>query len=486
MAGSAAWLTLLGTGTSIGLAARWLPLWTRLWKAPGRLAADRARERDGASLPARRPAADRLRMVFIVPAYEETEALPRTVAALAASADASRYRAEIVIVTSTHETRRARAAQPARELVTVAAGAKARAGHGAAGAGAPSGHGARDGATGWEAGDAPVCTRDVAEALSDRHPQVICLEDDTEVPSMAAQFNTGMAYAAAKYAGAEATTYVVCYNADTTAAPDSVEALGDSLVAAELPRAAQLMCVSLRNLDDVRGPAAWYLLGAAYYQTRWALGFEFDMYRRSTRQPWSGRAYYFRGHGITLRLDTATELGGLSTETALEDLLLGFRLSLRDVPVAAVPTLEATETPTTFRTLIVQKRHWFGGMWDALRYRQLMPAEYAARPARFRRLQLRSLYRDVGSWLLGPAVVAFTLFAAGYANQPWLTVLPLLNAVLTMWLVGRAVRSHRLPTAGSRPLALIGLPLGVLGYSLTRNLGPLAYLARRLRENAWR
>ncbi|GAA2832522.1 glycosyltransferase [Crossiella cryophila] len=421
------------------LALRYTLIWARLWAAPQRLAADR--ERDLAA--SERFAGDNPpELVFIVPAYAEADTLPDSVPALCRSIEAGQYPARIIVVTSLAE-------RAAPEQVPVGAG-----GHG---------HGP---------------TARVARRLAAEYPQVTHLEHDGPRPNMAAQFNAGVAAVRAQAGERAGRTYLVCYNADTTAAADTVQALGDTLTATGLPPVAQLMCVSLRNLDRLRGRWAWYLAGAAYYQTRWALGFEFDMYRRNSRR---GGAYYLRGHGLTVRLDLLSRLDGLSSRTALEDLLLGFRLSLRAIPVQVVPVVENTDTPTTVRELLAQKSNWFSGMWDVLRYRRLLGAEAAEFGARFHLLRLVSLYRDVASWLLGPLAGLWLLVCGFFGGWPWLAALPVANAVLSVLLVRRAARAAGLdaavPGVGS-----LALSAGTLAYSLSRNLGPLQHLTRQLRK----
>ena len=447
-------LTAAESAVFAGLAARYFQIWFRMWRSASRLAVDRTSVGTAAQVPSDHDP----QLVFIIPAFQETSSLPETIASLRAAIESSRYRAEIIVATSALESVRTQSALASTSRV----------------------HDPR------ASPESTATTIAVArKALADCAYATI-VDDTSPEPSMARQFNAALAAVAAKSGWDEQTTYVVCYNADTTASPDTVEALGDTILAARFPQAAQLMCVSLRGLRQVRGPWRWYLLGAAYYQTRWALGFEFDMYRRSFRRSALGHCYYCRGHGITLRLDAAKEIGGLSTRTALEDLYLGFQLSLRGWPCYPVPVLEMTESPSTVRELLSQKKHWFSGMWDTLSYRRLMPEEYSTQPRQFRLLQARSMYRDIGSWLLGPWVPLFLIIVSIVTANWWFATLPVVNAAITTWFVRRTAQQISDPVSDFQSIGWASTATGVLIYSMTRNIGPLGYVIGRIRELIWR
>lgn len=428
-------LTVLTVAVLVAVVLRNGAYWWRMWRSPARLSRERREVRELAA------AVDDpdLEIVFVVPAYKELEALPHTFHALRAAIGASRYRAGVVVVTSVHE-------QP-------------------------------DPVSG-------LTTRDVAEQLCAGVDGAECVVDTTATPSMAAAFNTGVRAVAATRAGRAGRTYVVAYNADSTAVPDSVAAIGDTLLARGLPQVAQVNFLSTSSLTRTTGPGRWFAVGAAYYQTRWALGFELDLHRRNSavrrRVPW-GHSYHLKGHGAVLRLDTAVAVDGFSTQTPCEDLELGFRLSLQDVPVHVVPVLEDTEHPTTASAVIAQKRYWFSGMIDVLQFHRLLADERRAAPVRFELVRLGSLYRSAGCFLLGPLPYWYLLGAAVALGRPLLAVPPVANAVLSAWLIRRAARAVGMPVPTLSRLEPVLLPLGVLVWSLARNIGPVQYVGTLLR-----
>ncbi|MEU7581323.1 glycosyltransferase family 2 protein [Streptomyces sp. NPDC041068] len=435
-------LVIVSFSVLAAMAARNGAFWLRMWRQPAVLKRERAEVRAAAAAsdPATRRARDAIQLHYVIPAFQEVESLEKTFLALRQSIEASSYHATITVVTSVHE---------------------------------PHGPGV-------------VSTHTVAQALCDRFADATCLMDRSDVPSMAAAFNTGMRDVARRGSGDAERTYVVVYNGDSTAAPDSVQALGDTLVARSCPAAAQINFLSLRNVDEITGPGRWYTVGAAYYQTRWAFGFEYDLHRRNSaahRQGPLGHSYHLKGHGLALRLDTALDVGGFSTQTPCEDLELGFRLALRRVPVHVVPVLEDTEHPTTAAAVTAQKRYWYSGMVDVLQFHWLLPEYRAAQPLRFELSRLASIYRSAGCFLLGPVPYWFLVAAAVVLGQPALAVLPFLNAALSAYLIRRAAGKLGRPLPPLRPAEYVLLPVGILLWSLTRNIGPVQYLWSMVRSS---
>lgn len=401
----------------------------RMWRLPHLFTSERA------AVAARAKESDRaVDLHFVIPAYQEVDALPATFAALQRSIERSPYRAQITVVTSITD-----------EL---------------------------------KASDQD-CTRTIAERLCADVAGSRVLVDPSPVPSMASAFNYGMRRIAAEVVGSEAQAYVVAYNADSTASPDTVCALGDTIVARDLPEVLQLNYTSLRNADLMRGASGWYALGAAYYQTRWALGFEFDLHRRNSArsrpQP-LGHSYHLKGHGLVLRLDRALTLEGLSTRTPCEDLELGFRLSLLRVPVVPVTIMEDTESPSTAVAVTAQKRYWFSGMADVVNFHRLHPRFRARGVFRYELQRAASLYRSAGCFLLAPAPYWFLALCGILLGQLWLAAIPIVSAGLSVLFIRRALRLLGTGHSRLRFGEIFSLPCAVPVWSMTRNIGPILYL----------
>ena len=128
--------------------------------------------------------------------------------------------------------------------------------------------------------------------------------------NMASQLNFALRELLADKSGREKTTYLLCYNADTSPDPNSFRRLFDLLIAERLPVAAQLMAIPMLNF---RQHSSAYAAGAAIYQSRWALGYEFAMLRQSPASLQS-HYHYCRGHGMIFRLDYLLGSGGIRRE----------------------------------------------------------------------------------------------------------------------------------------------------------------------------
>ncbi|HEY2556105.1 MAG TPA: glycosyltransferase family 2 protein [Diaminobutyricibacter sp.] len=403
--------------------------WLRMLRQPTRITRERAEVQRAASETDPRT----FDLHYVIPAFQERDALPETFRALQRAIEHASYHATITIVTSVHDE--------------------------------PQHAGERR-------------TRQVAEELCAGIEYARVLLDQSAVPSMAAAFNTGTRDIAARTTRSSSSVYVAAYNADSSAAEDSVQTLGDTIIARDFPEVLQINFASMRNTAGMTGLGGWYARGAAYYQSRWAFGFEFDLHRRNSvlvRRGRLGHSYHLKGHGAVLRMDTALAFGGFSTQTPCEDLELGFRLALHGIPVHSVPVLEDTESPSTAAAVTKQKRYWFSGMIDVLHFHRLHPELRRADPVRFELARLASLYRSAACFLLAPVPYWVLFIGAVVLQQPLFAVPPVLNAVLSTWLIRRSMRrlapQVRL-VSGIIAIADVG---AVLIWSMTRNIGPIQY-----------
>ena len=298
--------------------------------------------------------------------------------------------------------------------------------------------------------------------------------------NMASQLNYALRELLPGVRGREQTTYFVSYNADTSPDPDSLRRLYELLIAERLPAAAQLMAIPMLNFRD---HSSAYAAGAAIYQSRWALGYEFAMFRQSTGSLQS-LYHYCRGHGMVFRLDYLLRSGGFDENTALEDIFEGFKLSCEGLRCYPVPVLEWTESPTEFRTVVRQKRFWFSGMLDLWKYPSMLPLALRHRVSRWRLFVLMAIgfYREIFTWLAGASLVAFLFVGGLVSGLVLIAALPVVNAILSTFLV----LANTLPMY--RPKRLLWRDVmayiwGTLIYSMTRNLGPLSAVASRV---TWR
>ncbi|MDQ3944687.1 MAG: hypothetical protein M3357_05965 [Actinomycetota bacterium] len=464
---------------------RYAHVWLEMARLPRRLA-DEQRRFSQAATAAR---GDALDLLVVVPALSEYATLGRTLPTLLEAAGAeTRAQVQVVVVTTERERserRRLRAVLADPTLTGATAGRSAdQLGGNDEELIAALRRATADGAPAEELRslvDAWPYTWELAEEF----PSTTWLHSPRTDGRMASQLNFAVERVGLVVPAGwkTASTYVCVYNADTVPQPDSFTCLVDTLLAHDRPPAAQLMCAPMLNFGDLAsasGVTSAYLAGAAIYQSRWALGREFRMYRVAVRR--RRPSYYCRGHGMTLRLDTLLRHGGFEERTALEDLFCGHLLSLERSHCPAVPVVERTASPATLADLTRQKAYWFSGMLDLVHYGSWV----ADRGLRYRhagqwaRLFAAGLLRDVLPWLLGPPAALGVVVCASRQWRPWL-LLPVLNAVCSTVLVLHALPGEveGWPPSRGRSRAAVRLALGTLAYASTRNAGPLrASIAR--------
>lgn len=187
-------------------------------------------------------------------------------------------------------------------------------------------------------------------------------------------------------------TYLAIYNADSRPHADSLLSVINlcrkfSIQHTSFPPAIQQSAVFLENIGELGSNMAGLLLqAAAVLQTRWVLAHEIPRLHRQNRSAlqfqvgklsplprlFGSEFALCVGHGFFLRYDLAESLDLFSMSTICDDLLWSLRLCIEHLPVLPLPLLESAESPTTLKALLIQKKSWFLGYTEYLRYRQLV------------------------------------------------------------------------------------------------------------------
>lgn len=168
--------------------------------------------------------------------------------------------------------------------------------------------------------------------------------------------------------------------------------------------------------------------GAARLQTLWTLRREIPSFRRyawgtrhRTETPLvdallRGLAQTV-GHGVLIRLDVFHRMGGLPTDTVLEDFPFGYRLTINGISVECLPFTTMAPAPEDVRELLAQGRRWFQNYLDYPR------CAATARAAGHGTATTRAVALGIGcyrgaTWLLrSPSVVVCAALLAG--RWPW-------------------------------------------------------------------
>jgi hypothetical protein len=300
--------------------------------------------------------------------------------------------------------------------------------------------------------------------------------------------------------------YVGVYDADSL--PDlSVFAHLDAEVTdrtrrgAALPEVFQQVSCYCGNLRSLEGPGSLLSLADAMAQTCWALGFEYQLYRRYTAAVTSGRTRplaYCIGHGCFVSREFLDRIGGFPKLSPTDDLALGFFASALGAQVAPVPALDYCDVAPDPILSMRQARFWFAGsvrFWRDLRY-----ARDRFQPAMGRwqwiTLHLAGFVRNIAWAGQGAAWVAAVVLAV--ATGQWILAAALVFAhvayvqvgyIQTVWAL------YRLPGARAAT-GVAGIPrwrwaagcLAASGNFLLRSLGPLlsTLAAGRLAVPTWK
>jgi hypothetical protein len=180
--------------------------------------------------------------------------------------------------------------------------------------------------------------------------------------------------------------YLAVYNADSRPHLDTLTLVATMCHSykrqyGSYPPALQQSATYLENINAMQSRWGWLLQASAFLQTRWVLSHELPrllFQSASALRFQRGRLSFFQrlrgaefalcvGHGFFLRSDLSDLFftGGLS-----DDLLWSFRLCTGHLPILPIPLLESAESPTTLRSLLIQKRNWFLGYLEYFRCRR--------------------------------------------------------------------------------------------------------------------
>lgn len=184
------------------------------------------------------------------------------------------------------------------------------------------------------------------------------------------QLNAALRWWSAGHGGKRgAPVYVGVYDADSKPDPAAFQTMAQ-VIGAEtstgrpLPEIFQQVSCYCRGMGALRGMRAALRLSDAIAQTRWALGFEYDLFRRYTRQAASGRLRplaYCIGHGCFVSLDFLERIDGFPTLSPNDDLALGYQASLLGAQVRPVPALDYCDVAPDSLSSVRQSRFWFHG-----------------------------------------------------------------------------------------------------------------------------
>lgn len=294
--------------------------------------------------------------------------------------------------------------------------------------------------------------------------------------------------------------WLAVYNADSRPHPATFAGFTDLAArrgaAGEAPRLVQQSAVFTANLVELACRRfGVVLIGAALLQSRWTLAREVPRLRQQARQarrhPRTSRVWprlaHCVGHGLFLRADEFTALGGLPTATMNEDLAFGFLACAAGTPIEALPVLERAEAPDTMGGAVRQARQWFWSYPEYPRFARL--ARDTGRGSRWSLsvLAVQGLVRG-GLWLGQSPAVAAALALPALDRRPRAAAATVV--VLALYLGVPLVLLNRHPLTGSQQPSDATAVTGGLTACLIASAGPWWCLAnaidRKVRGTVYR
>jgi hypothetical protein len=197
-------------------------------------------------------------------------------------------------------------------------------------------------------------------------------------------------------------TWIYLTNIDSRFSKAAVRAVIDSINSG-IPILLQ-SAVFLSNFRRL----SWLLKGLALWQSRWTITHELK------RLALHNRCSYFLmhvvGHGLCISLDKFVEYGMLPEDTPTEDLHFGFYLAASAERVKPLQLLELADSPTSISATLKQKYMWsMGPMLYPLylaNYRRRFPEKWRRNWPRAYLLMIQGLFSYLDWLLVSWAVIA--------------------------------------------------------------------------------
>lgn len=201
--------------------------------------------------------------------------------------------------------------------------------------------------------------------------------------------------------------YFAVYNADSRPEPETFGWVARQHITNDKNKACiyQQYGIYTKNVNEIKKIRFHNILVAnAYWQNRWALGFEY--YRaKSTilKQRWPHilRPFnYCIGHGLFIN-SSAMKVLRFREDTMNEDAIFGLEASVKNIDIIPIPYFDIADSPDMVSSIYLQKSSWFYGPLQAPLYSRylsnIMPEKRFSIMISSVKLFTHAIY-----WLIGP------------------------------------------------------------------------------------
>lgn len=120
-------------------------------------------------------------------------------------------------------------------------------------------------------------------------------------------------------------------------------------------------CNGIENMHGIKGALS---IADAFSQTRWALGFEYPLYKIYSKSVLKNKVRplaYCIGHGCFINIDYMKKIKGFPTINVNDDLSLGYLTSTIGGEICPIPVLDYCEISPKVGISIKQYKFWFSG-----------------------------------------------------------------------------------------------------------------------------
>lgn len=120
-------------------------------------------------------------------------------------------------------------------------------------------------------------------------------------------------------------------------------------------------CNGIEKMKGIKGALS---IADAFSQTRWALGFEYPLYKIYSKNVLKNKIrplVYCIGHGCFVNIEYLKKIGGFPTINVNDDLSLGYLTSTIGGEICPIPVLDYCEISSEVGVSIKQYKFWFSG-----------------------------------------------------------------------------------------------------------------------------
>lgn len=210
-----------------------------------------------------------------------------------------------------------------------------------------------------------VAAQQAIQQLNQEH-RVIAIKAPSSAAGKVGQMNFGLEWICSNLRVPE---YIGIFDADSRPDPNVLRVLHSFLQnrteqCRKAPEIIQQVSSYFGKAECLKGGSGVLAICDALFQTKWAIGFEYPLFRcysRSVQKSKLRPLAYCIGHGCFVRSDYLQMIGGFPTYNKNDDLSLGYLTSVFGAEICPLPSLDVCEISPIQKMTVKQYRNWYSG-----------------------------------------------------------------------------------------------------------------------------